>query len=98
MYGVRTVIAPGASCPVPLVRATRKRLVRVARAEAPGRTCQLRQRRAEGEDRSDRLCEFERVGVSNAVARSEHLAALQLIAARAESTGGLAWVPARQQV
>ena len=51
-----------------------------------------------GEDRSDGLCEFERVGVSNAVARSEHLAALQLIAARAESTGGLAWVPARQQV
>ena len=48
-YGARTLLgAPRASCPVPLVRTARRRLVRVARTystEAPGRTCKLRSER-----------------------------------------------------
>ena len=89
----------GPSCPVPSERTARRRLLRVARAYIGRRYGGFGDVRVStGEDRSDGLCEFERVGVSDAVARSEHFAALQLIAARAEPTGGLAWVPARQQV
>ena len=43
------------------------------------------------------LCELEWVRLAYAVTRREHLASLQLVAARAEPTGGLAWVPARQR-